>query len=209
MALVTALVTALSVFLPVIATTYNPACDFKGWDLDSAVNKFLSKLPESHVPYVHEFRRAFEGVETGPLNVTGLNRLRQLGPLVPYCAGEKRLLNVELLNEGDAVLSLPWRLCSGREGTLTISARVSRFTVLFSVASGGAGQDVKLSYVGPVLSISTENPKIIIHGAGKQVEVATDALSTFLSGLTHRVWNDYFFIYLRGAIRKALQEAFE
>uniref|UniRef100_G3MRR3 Secreted protein n=1 Tax=Amblyomma maculatum TaxID=34609 RepID=G3MRR3_AMBMU len=209
MAFMFALASAFCVTWSAAAVPSDGGCDFTGLDLDRAVDKLLSKLPEYHIPYVHEYHRAFAGVETGPLNLTGLNKVHRYGPLLPYCINDTRMLQLDLVSERDTFLSLPWRACTGHEGALLIKADVSRFTILLRVENQGLGDNVKLAYEGPILPLSTENTKFEITGFGRRLIEKTNVLSTLFPAITQHAWNDYFFIYFRGALRKALSEAFE
>nr|XP_054928068.1 uncharacterized protein LOC129380170 [Dermacentor andersoni] len=181
-------------------------CDFSGIDLEGALDQILGKLPRYHAPDQGGFRRAFAGLETGTLNVTGLDKIRRYGPLHSYCVNGTRLMSVDVINDGDATLSLPWRACFGREGTLNLRTTLSRFTLVFRVTTGGSYNNEVLVDEGPIVPVFSLDPHIYINGAGPEVRIASMTLSKLLPAITEGMWNDYFFIYFRGALRQAVRE---
>ncbi|KAL1443174.1 hypothetical protein MTO96_046079 [Rhipicephalus appendiculatus] len=145
-------------------------CDFSGIDFDSAVDKVLGRLPPYHAPDDRGFRRAFNGLEVGTLNVTGLDKIRRYGPIQPYCVNGTRLISVDVLDRGYAKLTLPWRACSGQEGTLNVRAELLRFTLVFRVEAAGFNQDAILAYEGPIVPVIIVEPQLYIDGAGGRSE---------------------------------------
>ncbi|KAL1418016.1 hypothetical protein MTO96_026297 [Rhipicephalus appendiculatus] len=165
--------------------------------------------PPYHAPDDRGFRRVFNGLETGTLNVTGLDKIQRYGPIQPYCVNGTRLISVDLIDRDDVKLALPWRACSGQEGTLNLRADLSRFTLVFRVEAAGFNQDTILAYEGPIVPVIIVEPYVYIDGAGSGARAATMVLSRILPALTQHLWNDYFFMYFRGALRQALRDAFE
>ncbi|KAL1418019.1 hypothetical protein MTO96_026300 [Rhipicephalus appendiculatus] len=149
-----------------VAIAYNSGCDFSGIDLDGAVDKVLGLLPQYHAPDDRGFRKAFNGLETGTLNVTGLDKIRRFGPIQPYCVNGTRLISVDVLDKGGAKLTLPWRACSGQEGTLNLRTKLSRFTLVLRVEAAGFNQDAALAYEGPIVPVIVLEPHVYIDGAG-------------------------------------------
>ncbi|KAH7972812.1 uncharacterized protein LOC119373262 [Rhipicephalus sanguineus] len=192
-----------------VTIAYNRGCDFGEMDLDGAVDKVLGLLPQYHAPDDWGFRRAFSGLEVGTLNVTGLDRIQRYGPIRPYCVNGTQLVSVDVLDRGDAILTLPWRACSGQEGTLNLRTELARFTLIFRVEAGGFNRDVTLAYEGPLVPVIILEPQVYIDGAGRGLRAATMILSKILPALPEHLWNDYFFMYFRGALRQALRDAFE
>ncbi|XP_075554929.1 uncharacterized protein LOC142587651 [Dermacentor variabilis] len=188
-------------------TVYDTAgCDFSGIDLDGALDEILGKLPQYHAPDDRGFRRVFAGLESGTLNVTGLDKIRRYGPLRPYCVNGTRLMSVDVINEGDAILSLPWRACFGREGTLNLRTTLSRFTLVFRVTTGGSDNNKVLVDEGPTIPVITIDPHIYINGAGREVRMASMILSRLLPAIAGKMWDDYFFLYFSAALRQAMHE---
>lgn len=181
------------------------SCDFSNMDLDRALMRVLTRLP-TYVEHGFEgYRTVLPGFEVGRLNTSGWNLLRQYGPAIPYCLNGSHMLQVDLVNKDDIVLSEPWRTCSGKEGSFNLRAEVSRFTVQFHVVTTGVGQAVKLSYVGATLPVSTMNIYLTVEGAGNGVKSAALVLSKVLEGIGQKMWNRHFFVPFRTALIKALE----
>ncbi|KAL1418023.1 hypothetical protein MTO96_026304 [Rhipicephalus appendiculatus] len=146
---------------------------------------------------------AYRGLETGDVNVIGFDQIRRFGPIHPYCVNGSRLMSVDLVSPEDVILSLPWRACSGQEGTVNLRAGFSRFTVVFGVQASGLNQDATLTFAGfsPVI---TSEPHVYIDGAGTELRQATIILSKMLPSIPQYFWNIYFFTLIKGAIYQAL-----
>ncbi|KAH7985528.1 hypothetical protein MRX96_013447 [Rhipicephalus microplus] len=201
--------TALFLVMSYGATfAYNRGCDFSQLDLDGAVDKVIGLLPRYRMPDEKGFRTAFKGFETGTLNITGLETIQRYGPIQSYCVNGTRLISVDLIEQGDAMLTLPWRACSGQEGTINLRTKLSRFTLILRVEAARPSQEVRLAYEGPIIPVFILDPKIYIEGAGTGVRVATMSISKIFPALSQRMWFDYFLIYFRGVVRHALRDAF-
>nr|XP_050037347.1 uncharacterized protein LOC129380072 [Dermacentor andersoni] len=181
-------------------------CDVSGIDLEGAVDKILGKLPRYYAPYPGGSQIPFAGLDTGALNVTGLDQTRRFGPLRPYCVNGFRLMIADFVNEGDAVLSMPWKACFG-EGTLNLRAEFTRFTLVFRVITGGPfNNKVGVVYEGPIIPVIYSGPHIYIDGAGQEIRDASIIVSRLLPGITGRMWDDYFFRHFHGALLQAARE---
>ncbi|KAH6927119.1 hypothetical protein HPB50_027078 [Hyalomma asiaticum] len=192
-----------------VTIAYNRGCDFNGMDLDSVVEKVLGLLPPYHAPDDREFRTAFSGLKTGTLNVTGLDNIHRYGPIQPYCVNGNRLISLDVIAPSSVVMSLPWRACSGQEGTLNMRTGLSRFTLVFRVEAAASNEAPILAYEGPIIPVYILEPHMYIDGAGRGVSAASMIVSKLVPAFTEEVWNDYFFVYFRGALRQALRDAFE
>uniref|UniRef100_A0A224YA35 Metastriate one of each protein family n=1 Tax=Rhipicephalus zambeziensis TaxID=60191 RepID=A0A224YA35_9ACAR len=182
---------------------HNAGCDFSGIDLEGAVDKVLDHLHHYRYPDQRGFQFAYSGLETGDVNVIGFDQIRRFGPIHPYCVNGSRLISVDFVAPDDVILSLPWKACSGQEGTVNLRAGFSRFTVVFGVQAGGLNQDATLTFEGfsPVI---TSEPRVYIDGAGPELRQATIILSKMLPSLSQYYWNIYFFTLIKGAIYQAI-----
>ncbi|KAL1418020.1 hypothetical protein MTO96_026301 [Rhipicephalus appendiculatus] len=192
-----------------VTIAYNRGCDFGELDLDGALDKVIGLLPRYHMPDDRGFRRVFKGLEAGTLNITGLDKIQRYGPIQSYCVNGSRLISVDLIDRGDAMLTLPLRACSGQEGTLNLRTELARFTLIFRVEAAGPNQEATLLFEGPIVPVIILEPQIYIDGAGNGLRVATMSLSKLFPALTQQVWVDYFLIYFRGVLRHALRDAFQ
>lgn len=179
-----------------------PTCDFRGIDVDAAVSRFLAKMPKDAKIGRKPFHTIFPGFEVGGLQIQGLQLLRQFGPAVPYCVNGSRQLQVDLINNGRVFLSVPWRTCSGNEGSVTLSAGVSRFTVQLGFnradsARGGANPHL-LDYA----PAATEELFVGVLGAGPAAKPATVALSKIFDGVLREAWNNVFYQAFLGVLNE-------
>ncbi|KAL1418062.1 hypothetical protein MTO96_026337 [Rhipicephalus appendiculatus] len=130
-------------------------CDFTGIDLDTSISKMLAKLPAYDDSRSEYYKTTFAGIE---------------------------LLGIELVNKGDVTISVPWKSCAGREGTIDLNAYITRFTTQLRV-HGHRLCDVSFSHEGPLYPLSAEKIKLLAH---------------------RTLWIDEFFYHANMAIDKAV-----
>ncbi|XP_037501737.1 uncharacterized protein LOC119375592 [Rhipicephalus sanguineus] len=179
-------------------------CDFSGIDLDGAVDKMLGLLAQYRYPDIRGFRMAFRGLETGDPSLTGLDKIRRFGPIQPYCVNGTRQISVDVIDRGDLTLSLPWRACSGHEGTVNLRAGLSRFTLIFRFEATGLNQDAILAYEGSLVPVIVLEPQVYIDGAGSELKAATMIISKILPGVTQYYYNIFFLGVFQAALLKSL-----
>nr|DAA34730.1 TPA_inf: hypothetical secreted protein 790 [Amblyomma variegatum] len=180
MATVKVLAVVISMVLGAAAGPYIPkdeSCDFRNINLDGAVEKMLEKLPKYKLVGLQSFNPVFAGFEIGGGNISGFSEIRQYGPLLPYCTrvNGTRMLEVNLITVGGPELSIPWRHCSGNEGSIRFRSSLARITTQIRVNVPESGQGVSLSYVGPTVHTAADGSAFMITGAGeigKHVAVA-------------------------------------
>lgn len=171
----------------------DPSCDFTGFSEEAAVSRFLAKVPkEANVGRQH-FHTIFPGFEVGGLKVRGLQLLRQFGPAIPYCVNGSRQLQVDLINNG-RIFSVPWKTCSGKEGSIMLSAGVSRFTLqlrLVESVSGSADVSLHLHDYAPS---ATEELFVAVRGIDdRAITPVTMVLSKIFDGVLREAWNGMFY----------------
>ncbi|XP_049526777.1 uncharacterized protein LOC119459559 isoform X2 [Dermacentor silvarum] len=188
------------------ATLYgaDTTCDFSGLRLDNEVARVLARLPENYVPNPQELQPYVPGLELAGFSVKGLNKLRLYGPLFPYCINGSRMLYADIVNDGDIVLSLPWKACSGHEGRFSVRAMFSRFTAQFRILES-SDEGVKLGLMGRIAPVTTEGLRAIVDGAGTEVRSAFQVLSALFPSLVDEVWYWQFALEFHRALRKAIE----
>ncbi|XP_049526758.1 uncharacterized protein LOC125946791 [Dermacentor silvarum] len=178
-------------------------CDFTGIDVDAAISRMLSKIPKYEERISETYRMSFAGIKFFGVNTTGMNKLSLYGPAIPYCINGTRMIQVDLVNDGDVVVSWPWKTCEGREGTIDLKADVSRFTTQLRVTATGFN-DVSFSHDGPVLPVTAENIVLKINGAGLAPTVVTEYLSMVFPAVLRAIWNYQFFYFADISLDKAV-----
>lgn len=187
----------LSVLLVVVAVSGQPSlpdtsCDFTGIDVQATKSRFLAKMPKETKTMRPGFRTVFPGFEVGGLEVRGWQHLRQFGPAIPYCLNGSRLLQMDLVNDGRISLSVPWRTCSGKEGSIVLSAGVSRFTVQLEFVNSYSANEGVILHLSDYAPSATEELSLRVLGAGPTVNTMTMILSKIFGGVLREAWNDTF-----------------
>uniref|UniRef100_A0A131YEH9 Metastriate one of each protein family n=1 Tax=Rhipicephalus appendiculatus TaxID=34631 RepID=A0A131YEH9_RHIAP len=199
---VAGLVVSVSGFAYNTDSTNSIDCDFTGMDLDAAISRMLAKIPAYEEKVGDTYRHTLAGIAFIGINMTGMNKLIQYGPAIRYCVNGTRMVQIDLVNDGDVKISVPWKSCEGSTGTIYLTADFSRFTTQLRVKENGFGE-VSFSNEGPVYPVSTEEIKLRITGAGMHVMMAANYLSLILPGFLRELWNDQFFYYANISIDKA------
>lgn len=166
-------------------------CDFSNLNVEASVNQLLPRLPKDR----EITRTVFPGdngfFETGRMQATGLDTLKRYGPLQRFCVNGTRLIQFDVVSDGGARLVVPWKSCSGKEGTITLVAGYSRFTVQLKIDA--AGTDDILQFMGPNLIVAVEDLDLIFEGAGPGVRTAVGIIAKFLDPVLREVWKSQFF----------------
>lgn len=179
-----------------------PSCDFRGIDVDTAVSRFLAKMPKDAKIGRKPFHTIFPGFEVGGLQIQGLQLLRQFGPAIPYCVNGSRQLQVDLINKGRIFLSVPWRTCSGNEGSIMLSAGVSRFTVQLGLVRSNSARGEVNPHLVDYAPAATEELFVGVLGAGPAAEPVTVALSKIFDGVLREAWNNVFYQAFLGVLNE-------
>ncbi|XP_077541675.1 uncharacterized protein LOC144153818 [Haemaphysalis longicornis] len=182
------------------------SCDFTGFDGQAAVSRYLSKVPPEANAGRQGFKTVFPGLEVGGLQLHGLHNLHQFGPAIPYCVNGTRMLQVDLINKGRLFATVPWKTCSGKEGSIMLLVGVSRSTLQLSLVGrdpGSTGVRLRLQAIAPV---ATEDFFVAILGAGPAVMPVTVVLSKIFYGVVREAWNDVFFPVFLDALNEYANE---
>ncbi|XP_075553949.1 uncharacterized protein LOC142586964 [Dermacentor variabilis] len=187
-----------------VANTFpGSACDFTGMDVEGAIARLIAKLPDVVVIGPEEYYPVFAGLEIRAFNASGFRKLQQYGPAIPYCVNDTRKVQVEFINTGGVILATPWRHCSGLEGTFSLRSTLSRFTMQFHIGLSERDNDIKLSYRGSAVPLTTENIEINVDGAGPSARTVARILAMVFPGVTRELWNEQFFYPLSQAFDEA------
>lgn len=182
----------------------NP-CHLTGFDPYAAVSRILAKMPTHTELGPQEFRTVFPGFEIGGFNVSGLHRIEQYGPALPFCINGSRLLQVDFIHQDNVAVSVPWRSCSGMEGSIRLGAELSRFTVQFSLVDSDVTNERALSLLPSMTPVTTEGVYATVEGAGETLNIATAVFSKVFDGIFRESWNQAFFASFHSALEKALE----
>ncbi|KAH7932077.1 hypothetical protein HPB52_024889 [Rhipicephalus sanguineus] len=177
-------------------------CDFTGIDVDAAISRMLARIPAYEDRMSESYKSTFAGIGFLGVNMTGMNKLTRYGPAIPYCINGSRMVQIDLVNDGDVTISVPWKSCWGSSGTIDLKADFSRFTTQLRVKENGLSE-VIFSHEGPMYPVSAEEITLRVSGAGMDTMIATHYLSLVFPGVLRELWNDQFFYYANISIDKA------
>ncbi|XP_037577199.1 uncharacterized protein LOC119459559 isoform X3 [Dermacentor silvarum] len=175
-----------------------------GLRLDNEIARVLARIPENLGHGPQKLQPYLPGLEVGGFTTKGLNKLRLHGPLFPHCINGSRMLQVDFVNDGDIVLSLPWKACSGHEGRFSLRAMFSRFTAQFRLLES-PDEGVKLELMGRIVPVATEGLRFIVDGAGTEVRSAVEVLSALFPSIVNEFWYWEFSLAFYRALRKAIE----
>uniref|UniRef100_L7M9V9 Putative metastriate one of each protein family n=1 Tax=Rhipicephalus pulchellus TaxID=72859 RepID=L7M9V9_RHIPC len=201
LAAVTWLVVSVSGFSYETGSLHSINCDFTGIDVDAAISRMLARIPAYEEKMSDTYKHTVAGIAFLGINMTGMNKLIRYGPAIPYCINGTRMVQIDLVNDGDVTISVPWKAC-GSTGTLDLRADFSRFTTQLRVKGNGLGE-VSFSNEGPLYPVSTEEIKLRVTGAGMYMTIAAEYLSLVMPAFLRELWNDQFFYYANISIDKA------
>ncbi|KAL1418038.1 hypothetical protein MTO96_026317 [Rhipicephalus appendiculatus] len=179
-------------------------CDFSGFDVDGAIRNLIAKFPEYEIIGPEEYHPLFAGFEISGHTVSGFHKLHQYGPAILYCVNGTRRAQVDFLNTGDVVIETAWKHCSGRQGTLSLRSKLSRFTVQFQTELNEQDNETELHYRGPPIPVTTENVQLEVDGLGENVIIASRILAMVFPAVTMQVWNEQFSYPMSVAFFRAL-----
>ncbi|KAH6927128.1 hypothetical protein HPB50_027087 [Hyalomma asiaticum] len=177
-------------------------CDFTGIDMDAAISRMTARLPQYEFKGNKPYRSEFAGIKFLGVNVTGVDRLRRYGPIIPYCINGTRMVQVDLVNDADVMFTVPWEFCDGTKGTINLMADFSRFTTQLRIRGNGP-DEVSLSHEGPMYPVTTEAIKVRVTGAGQFAMMASNTLSMLFPAMLRELWNEQFFYYVNVEIDRA------
>lgn len=202
---VIAVLALIAVAVAAMPNRRDTSCDFTSFDPYAAVSGILAKMPTHTKLGPQEFRTIFPGFEIGCLNVSGLHHIEQYGPAVPFCVNGSRLLQVDLIHNDNVAVSVPWRSCSGMEGSIRLSAELSRFTVQFHVVNSDVENESALSFIESMTPVAIGGVYATVEGAGEALDIVAAVFSTVFDGILRETWNQAFFSSFYDALVKALE----
>ncbi|XP_037274805.2 uncharacterized protein LOC119167438 [Rhipicephalus microplus] len=166
-------------------------CDFTDVTVDDEVlSRLIAKLPEGMESGPQDYRPIFPGLQVGGITVHGLSKLRQFGPVIPYCTNGSRMIQVEIYSDGEAHFLAPWKTCSGDSGHIKFDASLTRFTFQFRVTESTAA-GVKLEF-DRALPVVTQGVRIFVDGAAPAIRATIEVLSALLPAFTEHLFSSQF-----------------
>lgn len=197
---VTTVVVVLSWVVITVSTLYGEVCDFAYLDLDDAVTTVIAEVSQyrGNRDTIESYLRL---VKINCCNVSGVESLRQYGPLQPYCVNGTRKLQVDLVNDRLLEVAMKWQTYTGIKGTLVLGARLARFTMQFQLVQDPPGSRIALELEEPIVVVASESTYADVYDAGETVGAVTALWSRLLPSVTQNVWKYYFLDHLRSAIR--------
>ncbi|KAH7941278.1 hypothetical protein HPB49_011547 [Dermacentor silvarum] len=129
-------------------------------------------LPENYMPGAPSFTPLVAGIEIAKVNVSSLNRLRRYGAVRPHCRNGGLLVQTDVINNGEVVMSVPWRTGSGKASDGMLASH----------------------------AVESVEPSIIVQGAGDTVRAISAGFSRLLSAPLVELWNVYFLRLFKEAV---------
>uniref|UniRef100_A0A6M2D415 Putative secreted protein ovary overexpressed n=1 Tax=Rhipicephalus microplus TaxID=6941 RepID=A0A6M2D415_RHIMP len=195
----TASVFVCSIMVIVAPTPKEKDCEIENLDMYYAITNFLNKIST----YKRDVQRIslYEGllfIEC--CNVTGLEQLRQYGPVLPHCSSFHPMFEVDIVSDGPIEVVMNWMTYAGMKGTLTVGAQLTRFSLTLQTHSWLTRSPMRLELLQDAHPLATERTYVGVTGVSDIARAATTFLSSVLPSVTERLWNHYFFIYLHSII---------
>ncbi|KAK8767507.1 hypothetical protein V5799_005712 [Amblyomma americanum] len=194
--------------MAMVATAFHhsseTSCDFSGVDVESAISQMLAKFPKEHMTVPILPRPNLPGMKLFDLAMSGIRHLRRYGAVIPFCVNRTRMIQVDLVNEGDIYFSIPWKICTGKRGSFRLRPMLTRFTTVFRLEATEFGEEIRLAYEGPTLPVNTEELRFSVEGLGFTVRLFSEYLSLAFPAVFRSLWNIQFAYYFDLAVTHAL-----
>ncbi|XP_075553948.1 uncharacterized protein LOC142586962 [Dermacentor variabilis] len=198
---VASFVVVFSVVIIAATATNETDCVFTDLDLDGALRTVITQLSkQEEYESMKNIGSYSDILEVECCSLRGLQRLRQYGPLLPYCVNGTRKFQVDLVHDGPIEMIMNWWWHGESGGTLTLGTLLSRFTLQFAVFEQPPGKTIALRLENPPVPVATEVTYVSVEGAGEAIRAVVAFWNKLLPSVTQRVWNKYFFGQLRNAI---------
>ncbi|XP_075723881.1 uncharacterized protein LOC142765960 [Rhipicephalus microplus] len=169
-----------SIMVIVAPTPKEKDCEIENLDIYLAISNFLNDIStnERDVERISQYEGLLF-IEC--CNVTGLERLSQYGPVLTHCSSFQPMFEVDVVSDGPIEVVMNWMTYTGRKGTLTVGAQLTRFTLKLRAHSWSTGSPMRLELVEAPLPLATENTHVgnqivpgtasgsIVQGPGERV----------------------------------------
>ncbi|KAM7314657.1 uncharacterized protein LOC120839558 [Ixodes scapularis] len=179
-------------------------CDVpdKAW-LEEKLDKLIRNLPNNHL--VNDTKlEIFQGAMfLGEGNLLGLQFLEQDKPYNTFCRDKETVTVFSVRCKHSLRMHIPWRLCSGHNGTIISEAGLIRFEGELVTRKTNSGTEYRIKNVIPV---TLEGLYFRMNGAGKIVSTITGALGFILSGLVRLLWASAITPFVEDAFQQTLME---
>lgn len=187
------------------ATSNSEHCDLPDKALiEGKLRKILDNLPKEYVVTETEGTHLIPGaIFLGNTTVTGINNLTPDRPFQTFCRDENAVTLFSLRSTSTVRAFIPWRLCSGHNGTLTSSADLIRYEgeYITRKAVNQSGSDIER--LTPAV---LERINIGLTGSGRTMHAVVHVLGLLFSGPVRLLWLDMMTDIIQIALRDTMME---
>uniref|UniRef100_A0A6B0V338 Putative secreted protein n=1 Tax=Ixodes ricinus TaxID=34613 RepID=A0A6B0V338_IXORI len=171
--------------------------------LEDKLDKLIRNLPREHVANQAKMEILPGGIFLEEGTLYGLDPLQQDRPYKTFCRGKDTVTVFSVRSRFTMRMQIPWRLCSGHNGTITSHASLVRFEGELVTTKTDNGTEYKIKNVMPVI---LEGLYIGMSGGGDILYAITSALGFILSGLVRILWLQGITPVVEDAFQQALNE---
>ncbi|KAM7289116.1 uncharacterized protein ISCGN_029250 [Ixodes scapularis] len=179
-------------------------CDVPDKDqLEDKLDKVIRNLPQEHVANQTKLEILPRAIFLEEGTLFGLDLFQQDRPYKTFCRGKDTVTVFSVRSRYSLHLDIPWRLCSGHNGTITCNANLVRFEGELVTTKTDSGTEYRIKNVIPVVM---EGLFIGMNGGGDIVYGISTALGVILSGLVRILWVHGITPFVEDAFQQALNE---
>ncbi|XP_029835677.3 uncharacterized protein LOC115319807 [Ixodes scapularis] len=171
--------------------------------LEEKLNKLIRNLPKHHFTNKTKVEILPRAIFLGEGTLYSLDRVEQDRPYKTFCRGTDTITVFSVSYKHQLRMHIPWRLCSGHNGTIFFNADLVRFEGELVTRKTDAGTEYRIKNVMPVV---LEDLTLGLSGGGDTVSVIAYALGFMLSGLLRIQWVQGITPVVENAFQQALSE---
>ncbi|KAM7289115.1 uncharacterized protein ISCGN_029249 [Ixodes scapularis] len=171
--------------------------------LEDKLDKLIRNLPDEYVANQTKVEILPRAIFLEEGTLFGLNLLQQDRPYKTFCRGKDTVTVFSVRSRFSLRIDIPWKLCSGHNGTITSQANLVRFEGELVTTKADSGTEYKIRNVIPVVM---EGLHIGMNGGGDIVYGISNALGVILSGLVRVLWVQGITPFVEDAFQQALNE---
>ncbi|KAG0445684.1 hypothetical protein HPB47_019117, partial [Ixodes persulcatus] len=138
--------------------------------LEDKLDKLISNLPKYYLVNDTKLELLQGAILLGEGNLLGLHFLEQDKPYKTFCRGKDTVTVFSVRCKHSLRMHIPWRLCSGHNGTIISEAGLIRFEGELVTRKTNSGTEYRIKNVMPV---TLEGLYFRMNGAGEIVSAIT------------------------------------